>query len=194
MIDLKKWQTISLKKESNSKIQFWVNWGQIKGGNGWFLWSLFGSDETVDLDASVVLLDKNKDVIETVSFQNLRTAGVSHSWDDTTGDSSQDDNDNEIITVETKDLDKEVESLVFFINSYKHQDFKDIPYAHIRMKSNDNVIAKYNIWNNPEFAGSIAMILWKFDRNGWEWNFTALWKPTQDWSINSCINTIKETI
>ena len=134
-IRLEKGQRISLEKNGQQilRVCVGVNWGTImKSG---LLW---GTNEIdVDLDASCVLFTGDGEVRDVVFFNNLNSkcGSVFHSGDDLTGDSGGIDDglDNEVITVDFNRIPKDVEHVVFVLNSFQQQDFTDIPYAHIRL-------------------------------------------------------------
>ncbi|MEG0529214.1 MAG: TerD family protein, partial [Bacilli bacterium] len=130
-INLQKGQRINLKKENGSTLQnvcVGVNWGAIEK-KGW----LGGvSKEAVDLDASCILYDENKNVLDIIYFGKLNSSdgAVKHSGDDLTGDLSGDDGlDNEVITLDFSRLNQNVNHVAFVLNSYKGQDFGTIPFA-----------------------------------------------------------------
>lgn len=127
-INLVKGQKISLAKDSGSqlnKVCVGLNWGAIETfrdkKEGGFLG--FGGTTVkeqvlvdVDLDASCVLLNAQKQELEVVYFRNLKSkfGCVNHSGDDLTGDLDGDDGlDNEIISVELNRVPSEVDQIVF---------------------------------------------------------------------------------
>lgn len=209
-ISLKKGQKINLLKDSGNKLKnvcVGLNWGAIevivKKTEGGFLG--FGGTQVervkkieVDLDASCILVDSQKNVLETISYQNLNSKNgfVNHSGDDRTGDMDGDDGlDNEIITVNLDKLPTNVDQVVFFLNSFKKQDFADIPFATIRIYEGtpervDKVFATLDVANGAEFAGKISMIMGKFYRRNGEWKFSSIGEPTTDRDIKETTNTI----
>lgn len=209
-INLTKGQKINLVKDSGAKLGkvcVGLNWGAIEsivkekvGGFLGFGGSVVEKKKkvAVDLDASCVLLDANKKVIDAVYFGNLKskTGYVQHSGDDLTGDLDGDDGlDNEIITVDLEKLPSNVEQIVFFLNSYKKQDFADIPFATIRIYEGtpgrvDKVFATFDVANGAAFAGKIAMVMGKFYRRNGEWKFSAIGDPTTDTTLKQTVNTI----
>lgn len=201
MINLEKGQRINLKKENGSKLENFcvgLNWGKIEVKSS----GLFGigggsRKENVDLDASCVLLNANKQEIERVYFNNLNSncGSVKHSGDDRGGDDENDGLDNEVISINLSRINPQVEQIVLFLNSYKKQDFATIPYAHIRLyegtKSNVvNEFAKYNISSEPKYSGHVSMVMGKLYKNNGEWKFAAIGEPTTDSDLNSTIKTI----
>lgn len=210
MINLSKGGRVNLSKDDNgnklSKVFFGANWGAIKSGG--FLG--FGSStEAVDLDASVVLMDSNKNKLETVYFghKTSRDGSICHSGDDLVGDTDGDDGlDNEIISVELDKISGNVQYVAFILNSFKHQNFDKIPYMGLRIyttpdgrpalsrHSNPTILAKYNLENDskdPEttFQGRQAIILGVAYRKDGEWRFKALGN-TGTWGSISAIENV----
>jgi len=197
-INLEKGQRINLEKSNGSKLQHicvGMNWGAIekKGTFGM-------TKEAVDLDASCAVYDANKQNIETVSFRKLRSSdgSIAHSGDDRTGDLNGDDGlDNEVITLDLSKLNPNAAFVAFFVNSFKGQDFKDIPFASIRIyegtpKKVNEEFAKYNIANDPSFAGNVSMILGVLYKRNNEWKFNAVGAPTKDRRLEETIVTIQQ--
>lgn len=198
-INLEKGQRINLEKANGGKLTsicVGINWGAIvKKG-------FFGSSkEAVDLDGSCAVYDENKNVIDTISFRKLTSSdgAIKHSGDDTTGDMDGDDGlDNEVITVNLTNLNPAAHHLGFFINSFRGQNFKDIPFASIRIyegtpKSVNEVFAKYDVANDPTFAGSVSMVLGVFYKRNNEWKFNAIGQPTKDKKLEESVLTIKQS-
>jgi len=197
-INLEKGQKINLEKSNGSKllnICVGINWGAIEKKG------LFGNKkEAVDLDGSCAVYDANKNVIDIISFKNLQSSdrAIKHSGDDLTGDLNGDDGlDNEIITLDFNQLNPNANYVAFFINSYRGQDFKDIPFASIRIfegtpnKVNE-VFAKYDVANDKSFAGSVSMVLGVFYKRNNEWKFNAIGTPTSDKTLEQTIATIQQ--
>lgn len=197
-INLEKGQRINLEKSNGNKLQnicVGINWGAIEKKG------IFGvKKEAVDLDGSCTVYDNNKNVIDTVSFRKLTSSdqAIKHSGDDLTGDLNGDDGlDNEIITLDLSRLNPNANFVAFYINSFRGQDFKDIPFASIRIYEGtpskvQEVFAKYDIANDKNFAGSVTMVLGVFYKKNNEWKFNALGEPTKDRNIEETIKTIQQ--
>ncbi|MFY7810576.1 MAG: TerD family protein [Flavobacterium sp.] len=197
-INLEKGQKINLEKSNGTKllnICVGINWGAIEKKG------LFGTKkEAVDLDGSCAVYDANKNIIDVVSFQKLQSSdkAIKHSGDDLTGDLNGDDGlDNEIITLDFNQLNPNANYVAFFINSYRGQDFKDIPFASIRIYEGtpskvNEVFAKYDIANDKTFAGSVSMVLGVFYKRNNEWKFNAIGTPTQDRTLEQTTATIQK--
>lgn len=220
-INLSKGQKIDLRKtdaNNSSSIgltQFCVgvNWGAIpvsytiderKGG---FL-GFGGKVEkvtkhittAVDLDASCVLFDVNNEIIETIYYKNLRSTdnSIIHSGDDREGDLNGDDGlDNEIISVNLKNVNQSVNKIVFFINSFKKQDFSAIPFSSIRIYEGtpskiDKIIATYEIASDSKFKGFVSMVLGSLNKDNGDWGFKAIGDPVSSQDLNETIEIIKQ--
>lgn len=197
-INLEKGQRINLEKSNGSKLQnicVGINWGAIEKKG------LFGKNkEAVDLDGSCAIYDLNKKVIDTVNFTNLTSSdkAIKHSGDDLTGDLNGDDGlDNEVITLDFSKLNPNANYVAFYINSFRGQDFKDIPFASIRIYEGTptnvkEVFAKFDIANDAAFAGSVSMVLGVFYKKNNDWKFNAIGVPTPDKNLEATIVTIQQ--
>ena len=196
-INLVKGQRINLKKSNGDNLTSFcvgANWGMIESKG------FFGgiSKKAVDLDLSVGMFDKNKNIAEIVYFGNLKAPGIQHSGDDLTGDEDGDDGlDNEVIMVNLSQIPSDIEQVVFVLNSYQQQDFASIPFASIRLYEGlpervNEVVATYNIASDTKFAGYVSMILGKLYRRNGEWKFSAIGEPTKDKKLEQTLETVKQ--
>jgi len=196
-INLVKGQKISLEKSSGktlSQICLGLNWGVIEKKG------FFGSSkEAVDLDGSCAVFNSNRELIDVIYYGNLQSnnGAIKHSGDDLTGDVNGDDGlDNEIIHISLSKLSSDIEQIVFILNSFRGHDFADIPFARIRIFEGDfnrveNVIAVYDIANDPKFAGYVSMIMGKLYKKSGEWKFSAIGEPTKDKSLKESVATVQ---
>ncbi|MFH7019060.1 TerD family protein [Flavobacterium sp. FlaQc-47] len=197
-INLEKGQRINLEKSNGTKlvnICVGVNWGAIEKKG------LFGTKkEAVDLDASCAVYDDQKKHIDSVNFKKLisNDRAIKHSGDDLTGDLNGDDGlDNEVITLDFSQLSPAANHVAFFINSFRGQDFKDIPFASIRIYEGTPTkvtqeFARYDIANDASFAGNVSMVLGVFYKRNDEWKFSAIGVPTSDKKLEQTIVTIQQ--
>lgn len=220
-INLSKGQKIDLRKGGDSNFsssgltQFCVgvNWGAISGSytleqkKGGFL-GIGGRIQKVtkhvttpvDLDASCVLFDANNQIIETIYYKKLisNDDSIVHSGDDLEGDTDGDDGlDNEIISVNLKNVNQNVHKIVFFINSFKKQDFSAIPFSSIRIyegtpSSIDKIIATYEITSDPKYKGFVSMVLGSLEKVNADWGFKAIGDPVSSQDLNETIEIIKQ--
>lgn len=197
-INLEKGQRINLEKSNGSKlvnICVGVNWGAIEKKG------FFGTKkEAVDLDASCAVYDDKKNHIDSVNFRKLISSdrAIKHSGDDLTGDLNGDDGlDNEVITLDFSQLTPSATHVAFFINSFRGQDFKDIPFASIRIYEGtptrvSQEFARYDVANDASFAGNVSMVLGVFYKRNDDWKFNAVGVPTNDKKLEQTIVTIQQ--
>ena len=174
-----------------------INWGAIekKGFLG-----LGGSKEAVDLDASCALFDDARKLMDVVYFGNLKSkdGAVKHSGDDLTGDMDGNDGlDNEVITLDFSVLKNNISYVAFVLNSFRGQDFGNIPFASIRIyegnpKQVNEVFATYDIAHDKGFAGHVSMVMGVFYKKNNEWKFNAIGEPTRDKKLEDTINTVHQ--
>src|SRR4051794_13029959 len=115
-VSLQKNQTVSLVKGGQpmlSSVRMGLGWEPARRG------------KSVDLDASVIAYDANRQKIDACYFGKLMILGgvVQHSGDNLTGEGAGDD---EAITVHLGDLPPQVTGLVFTVNSFSGQKFTDV--------------------------------------------------------------------
>lgn len=125
-VSLQKGQKISLSKEAGGTLT------QVNLGSGWdvaqgpqakkggFLGKLFGGGsggDTIDLDASCIMFDSNKQPIDAIWFGQLQSkdGSILHTGDNRTGDGEGDD---EVIKVDLSKIPENVVSLMFTVNSF----------------------------------------------------------------------------
>ncbi|HEX8017924.1 MAG TPA: TerD family protein [Flavobacterium sp.] len=197
-INLEKGQRINLEKSNGTKLQnicVGVNWGAIEKKG------FFGTKkEAVDLDASCAVYDDKKNHIDSVNFRKLisNDRAIKHSGDDLTGDLNGDDGlDNEVITLDFSQLSPAANHVAFFINSFRGQDFKDIPFASIRIYEGtptkvSQEFARFDVANDATFAGNVSMVLGVFYKRNEEWKFSAVGVPTNDKKLEQTIVTIQQ--
>jgi tellurium resistance protein TerZ len=199
MINLKKNSSISLEKngEDFKNVCIGLDWGVIKKKA---FFGLLRENEAVDLDGSVTLFDAQKKEKETVYYRKLvsNDKAIRHSGDDRTGDSSADNKDNEIIYINLEKVSRDVETIVFYLNSFKQQDFSTIPYSKIRIIEGEHhnpnkVFASYDLSGDSSFKGSTSMVMAKMNRvAGNRWTFTAIGEAVAAQDIAGTVKVIKE--
>lgn len=194
-ISLQKGQRISLEKNGTAltHVCVGVNWGAItKRG-------FFGGvkKEAVDLDASVGIFDEKGKLLDVIYFGELKSKcrAVQHSGDDLTGDMDGDDGlDNEIITVDLTKINPAASCIAFVLNSFQGHDFKDIPFASIRIyegtpTSVESVFATFDLANDATFAGKVSMVMGKLYKKGSEWKFHSIGESTPDRRLQETLAT-----
>ncbi|MDJ1469504.1 TerD family protein [Cytophagaceae bacterium DM2B3-1] len=199
MINLKKNSQISLEKngEDFKHICIGLDWGVI---NKKSFFGLFNDKESVDLDGSVTMFDTKKKEKDTVYYRKLvsNDKAIRHSGDDRVGDSSADNKDNEVIYIDLQKVSADVDTIVFYLNSFKQQDFSDIPYSKIRIIEGEHhnpnkVFASYDLSGDSSFKGFTSMVMAKMNRApGGRWTFTAIGEPIEAKDIAGTIKVIRE--
>jgi len=196
-INLQKGQRIVLEKKDGSTLNNFcigANWGVIKGRG------IFGGEKniSVDLDLSVGLFNKKRQLVNTIYFRNLSERGIRHSGDDLVGDKFGDDGlDNEVISINLNDIASNVEQIVFVLNSYKKQDFATIPFASIRLYEGtpsqvNRIFATYNIASDKKFAGYVSMILGKLYKHNGKWKFSAIGEASKARNLRDTLNVVED--
>jgi tellurium resistance protein TerZ len=172
-ISLTKGQKISLEKEAGgaglSRIVMGLGW-DAKKTKGFFG---FGKqDQEIDLDASCVLFDENKQPLDAVWFRQLRSqdGSIVHTGDNRTGAG---DGDDEQIIVDLTKVPSVVKTLMFVVNSFTGQNFSQIDNAFCRVVNgaNNQELARYNLTCN---GAHTAMLMAKVYRHNGEWKMHAL--------------------
>ncbi|MBF0401212.1 MAG: TerD family protein [Magnetococcales bacterium] len=197
-ISLVKGQKISLEKNGAALQTLCVglNWGAIES-RGFF----GGTKKTaVDLDGSCGIFDKNGQLLDVVYFGQLssKDGAVLHSGDDTTGDVEGNDGlDNEVVSLNLARISSAADKIVFILNSYRGQDFGDLPFASIRIYEGtpsqvNHILATYNIAQDPQFKGYVSMIMGKLYRHENQWKFAAIGEATKDSKLEQCLRTVQQ--
>lgn len=172
-VNLSKGQKVSLAKRDGgqlTRVRMGLGWDAIKKKG------FFGSrDQSVDLDASVLLFDAAGQLVDQVWFQQLRSkdGSVQHTGDNRTGAG---DGDDESIRVDLTKLPATVTTLVCTVNSFTGQDFSQIANAFCRLidETTETEIARYELSGS---GGHNAQIMSKVSRDGTGWSMTALGVP-----------------
>ncbi|NUG10895.1 TerD family protein [Acinetobacter seifertii] len=170
-INLEKGQKINLQKADGSSLQqvfLGVGWDVVKS-KGFFG---FGDGGNIDLDASVILFDENKKMLDVVYFGQLQSkdGSIRHSGDNLTGAGSGDD---EVIRVNLNQIPAQVKSLVFTVNSFRGQTFEKVENAFCRLvdQSNNHEIASYKLSSQGAHTG---LIIAKIYRHNDAWKMHAI--------------------
>lgn len=175
-LSLEKGQSLSLKKSNGkelTRVTMGLGWDAAKGLFG------FGGNKDIDLDASVLLFDNQKQLVDNVYFNKLKSVdgSIRHTGDNLTGDG---DGDDEQIVVELPWVAQGVQSLVFVITSYSGQKFNKIENVFCRLvDSSNNGSEEVVRFNLKETGKHTAMIMAKVTRQDGAWSFTAIGTPAQ---------------
>lgn len=184
-INLEKGQKINLQKADGSSLQkvvLGVGWDVAKSKG--FL-GFGGGAGSIDLDASCILFDDNKQVLDVVYFGQLRSkdGSIVHSGDNLTGEG---DGDDEQITVSLPQLPANVKSLVFTVSSFRGQTFEKVENAFCRLvdQSSGQEVAKYSLSTQGAYT---ALIIAKIYRHNNEWKMHAIGESTQGRTFDQII-------
>jgi tellurium resistance protein TerZ len=170
-VSLAKGQSVSLRKNDGgtlTHVRMGLGWDALKKKG------LFGGlkSQSIDLDASAVLYDAGKLVVDQVWFQQLksRDGSVLHSGDNLTGDG---DGDDESVTVHLDRLPSSVTQIVFLVNSFTGQNFSQIENAFCRLvdETTGQEIARYDLTGSGTHT---AQVMAKVSRDGAGWSMTAI--------------------
>jgi len=170
-ISMTKGQKISLSKSGGGQLT------RVKMGLGWDaaeVKGMFGRTKTkaIDLDASCLMLDAGREVIDTIWFRQLKSkdGSIMHTGDNTTGAGEGDD---ESIIVELGNVPASIETLVFTVNSYSRQGFSEVLNAFCRLvdETSNSEVARFDLSAQGPHT---AMVMAKVYRHGGEWKMAAL--------------------
>lgn len=171
-LTLAKGQKISLQKNGQglTRVAMGLGWDPVqpeadkpKGG---LLGRVFGGSASstkpaeVDLDASVIVYDENKNVLDTIWFRSLQgmNGAIVHSGDNRTGEG---DGDDETISVDLSRLPAQATALVFTVNSFTGQTFNDVENAQCRLVDTTTgaEIAKYTLAEKGAHTGVVMAVV-----------------------------------
>jgi tellurium resistance protein TerZ len=198
-ISLAKGQSLSLAKNNPglTRVFMGLGWDPAKpaSGGGFFSRMLGGGGGgggSIDLDASVIVLDANKNEIDTVSFSRLtsKDGSIRHGGDNLTGDG---DGDDEVIHVDLSRIDPRAAHLVFTVNSFRGQTFNEVDNAVARLvdETTDKEICSFTLREQGAHTGVIMASL---SKGGDGWTMTAHGKPGQGRRVSDLVNDAKTVI
>ncbi len=153
-----------------------LGWNPVKKSG--FLGGLFGGgNDSIDLDASCLLLDGQNKLVDVVWFRQLKSqdGSIRHSGDNLTGEGEGDD---ETISVDLTRLPAGVAHLAFTVCSFRGQTFNEVEGAFCRLvdESNKSELARFNLAEKGKHTGVVMAIL---SRAGGGWQMRAVGTPTQ---------------
>jgi stress response protein SCP2 len=158
-------------------------------GLGW----AFDSNNTYDLDSSIVSFDSNIQYLDRVNFQQLSAYDgvITLNGDDLTGEVS-DDGDDEEIRIALNRLPGNVTFLTVQLNSYRQNILKDVKSAYIRLSTETDVIGTYSITQAGDNIGLLIGCLSKTDSNSWI--FRPLNKVIPGFIVTESVESIQEIL
>ncbi|MGH8862603.1 MAG: TerD family protein [Jatrophihabitantaceae bacterium] len=169
-VSLSKGQSVSLVKSGGgglTRTRMGLGWDAVQKRG------LFGKrSQSIDLDASALLFDANRQLVDQVWFQQLtsRDGSVQHTGDNVTGEGEGDD---ESIRVHLDGVAAAVQTIVFTVNSFTGQDFSQIENAFCRLidETTETEVARYDLSGSGHHT---AQIMAKLTRDGAGWSMTAI--------------------
>ena len=157
-----------------------LGWDPVEQKKGGFLGGIFGGGGgggDIDLDASAIMLDGGKQVIDTVSFSQLKSkdGSIRHGGDNLTG---QGDGDDEVIYVDLTKLPANATHLVFTVNSFRGQTFNEVENAFARLVDDtiQKELCRYTLTEQGQHTGVVMASMTKGSDG---WHMTAHGKPCQ---------------
>ncbi len=182
-VSMRKQQTVSLVKTGAPAlrvVRMGLGWDPVKRG------------ADVDLDASVIAFDVRGREVEKVWYGNLRGFGdaVVHSGDNLTGEG---DGDDELITLHLDRLPKDVEGLVFTVNSFRGQRFTELKTAYCRLLDDRGAeLVRYDLGDAEAKTG---VLMAKLVREGdGTWSMTALGEFHDGRNVKAMVNPARATL
>jgi tellurium resistance protein TerZ len=173
-ISLTKGQTISLSKEAPglAKVCMGLGWDPVKKKSGFFGRLMGGGSDSIDLDASCLVFDTGKKLLDTVWFRQLRSkdGSIQHTGDNLTGDG---DGDDEQIRVDLSRLPANATALVFTVNSFRGQTFNEVDNAVCRIvdETSNKELARYALNQQGNHTGVIMAVV---SRENGAWHMKAI--------------------
>ena len=163
-VSLAKGGSVSLEKNGKpflSSVRMGLGWEPAAGG------------KNVDLDASCIAFDAQRNKIETAWFMKLSifNGAIAHSGDNLTGAGSGDD---ESITVHLDGLPPEACGLVFVVNSFSGQKFTAVKNAYCRLldAGSGQELVRFDLTQSEPHTG---VVMCKLVRQfSGEWVMTAI--------------------
>lgn len=193
-ISLSKNQSVSLAKQAPNgltSITLGVGWDVAKP-KGFFGKVFGGGGDSIDLDASALLLDANKNEVDSIWFGQLQShdGSVRHSGDNLTGEG---DGDDESIAIDLDRLPRQIEHVVLTVTSFRGQSFETIDNAYGRVvdSSNNRELARFPISDSGSHTG---LILGCLSRNGGEWLFKAIGHRTSGKTVQNLVSDAQRVI
>ena len=193
MVSLTKNQAVSLTKTTGSKlseVSIGLGWDPIKKEKGFF-GKIFGGSDAIDLDASCILLTKDREELECIFFNQLQSAcgSIQHQGDNLTGEG---DGDDEVIHANLAKLSDEVHYLAITVNSFRGQTFNEVENAFCRLvDKNSSEICRYQLADKGAHTG---ILIASFCRQDDDWIFTAHGLPCKGRSIQEMIPEIRNAL
>lgn len=179
MVSLAKGQSIRLEKSgggSLTRVTMGLGW-DVRKSSGFLGMFGGGGGGDIDLDASCLLFDQSRQVLDSIWFQQLRSqdGSIIHTGDNRTGAGAGDD---EQIMVDLAALESRVTTLVFTVNSFTGDTFDRIENAYCRLvdATSGREMARYDLTGSGSHTGQVMA---KLSRVSGGWEMKALGEKTR---------------
>lgn len=189
MISLQKGQTIRLEKSDGgvlASVTMGIGWDVRKPAGLGRLFGGGGGD--IDLDASCLLFDATRQLVDSVWFRQLRSndGSIVHTGDNRTGAG---DGDDEQIIVDLTRLPASVTTLIFTVNSFQGDTFDRIDNAYCRLvdAATSGEMARYDLTGSGSHTGQIMA---KLSRAGGGWEMKAIGDRTSGRTVHDMLPAI----
>lgn len=192
-INLSKGQKISLSKDGGSltRVKMGLGWDPVSAPKKG-LFKRSAPEKQIDLDASAVLLDDNRQVVDTVWFRQLRSkdGSIQHTGDNLTGAG---DGDDESILVDLSAVPANVATLAFTVNSFSAQGFGEVANAFCRVvdETTGEEFARYDLSAQGSHS---AIVIAKVYRHGGEWKMAALGDPGAGKTVTEILPLVQQVV
>ena len=121
---------------------------------------------SIDLDSSVLVFDADKNCIDNIYFGRLNGKGIKHLGDDRTGNDKKSATDNEQILIDLSKVDSRAKYLVFTINSFTGETFKQVAKSYCRILDGDKEKVRVELAEQGSYT---AVILAKVTKENGKW-------------------------
>ena len=173
---------ISYKQDSDYKLYS----SKLYFGLGWD----YDSNNTYDLDSSVLTFTRNLTYLSNVYFGHLQEydGSITLSGDDLTGEG---DGDDEVITVLLDSLPPEVEIFTVQLNSFRGNSLKNVKSAYLRISTDIEDIGSYSI---TDAGDNIGLLIGCFFKSSNSWYFKPLNKVLPGNYVLESLNSVQENL
>lgn len=135
--------------------------------------------EDIDVDSSVICINRKNVHKQTVYFHNLRAydGAIIHYGDNLTGE-GEEGGDDEQIEIKLDRIPEKIQTLSIIINIYqaysRHQTFEQISncFVHVTDMDSGKELVRYDI--DGEFSGMTGIFVAELERSDTDWHFTAI--------------------
>ncbi len=194
MVNLQKGQTVRLEKSGGgtlTRVAMGLGW-DVRKSRG--LLGMFGGGGggDIDLDASCLMFDGGRTMVDQVWFRQLtsKDGSIVHSGDNRTGAG---DGDDETINVDLSRLPSAVQTLVFTVNSFQGDTFEKIENAYCRLVdlTTGTEMARFDLTGSGSHTGQVMA---KLTRSGDGWEMKALGEKTTGRTFHDMAPTVIATL